>query len=348
MTRGCFRTAVRQVLLAGCVFLCLYVKAQTTGPDQKAPAPEGGVEALALEYYKIDFTKAQRKRLKNVEIEFIYRIDEQGNPDLVDINGLTDRDLLDSLRSQTPKLPRFSPMLQGGIPAASIYTMLLVFPSYKQDVNQIATVSSLAYRKIKIEDFESIHKSGQRMDMILGGMLNQFTGNPARHLATGGGMKIDLLFTARNRLAYGLNMNIYGNQLKREYPLQITRKQLPAPPTLLVGASFGRSFGYADVHLQVSLAVQNITQNQGDSDPEWVQLKGWSPGLVVNFPIRLGKETFYDYYGSPSLFSNNLNFHLGLRPVFLSLREASGGMLEAGISYRMSFHMVDEYRLKPR
>ncbi len=28
----------------------------------------------------------------------------------------------------------------------------------------------------------------------------------------------------------------------------------------------------------------------GDTDPDWVQLSGWSPGIVFNYPIRLGKS----------------------------------------------------------
>ncbi|MCB0531531.1 MAG: hypothetical protein KDD14_04975 [Saprospiraceae bacterium] len=330
------------LLATALLFATLSLHAQDTQPV----SPKGGVNALALEYYRIDFSKAQRERLTDVEIEFIYSVDTAGNPSLEKINGPSEPDILDSLRSRTEYLPRFNPAIQNGVPVASIYLLKLVFPSYKLTQFQNGLAQTQLYREAKIEDFEYIHKTGQRLDLLWGGMVNHFVGNPARHLGLGGGMKIDITYTIKNRFLFGMGMNFYGNHLKKAYPLTTTRPQFKAPPTLFIGGVIGKWFGKFNVQLEVTYAVQNITEKQGDNDPEWVQLRGWSPGIILNYPLKFGRDKTYYYYGVPSIFNNYLNLHVGLRPVFLSIDEATGGMLELGVGYRFAVHRVGEYKFK--
>ncbi|MBK9743701.1 MAG: hypothetical protein IPO94_12405 [Saprospiraceae bacterium] len=68
------------------------------------------------------------------------------------------------------------------------------------------------------------------------------------------------------------------------------------------------------------------------NDLDWVQLKGWSPGLVVNYPVKLGKT--------------NPMYYFGLRYLKFSLKEATGLMVEFGVSYRMAIKGVNKYKLK--
>lgn len=328
------------------MLLELCASAQTADPLNQNVSPKGGVEALVLEYYRIDFTKAQRERLRNVQLEFIFQVDAQGTPSLAEVNGTNDRDILDSLRGRTPMLPEFNPRIVNGTPQPALYAVQLVFPAYRLTPGRLGQLQAHSYQRARLEDFEYIEKSAQRFDMLIGGVANQFVGNPARHLGLGGGMKVDVAYTADNRLLYGLNMSIYGNRLKQEYPLAINREQLPAPVTLLVGAVFGKWFHRFNAQLELSLAYQNVTENQGPGDTEWVQLNGWSPGLVVNYPLQLGRDRPHYAYGTATILAHHVNLHLGVRPVFLSLREATGGMVEVGLSYRMSYHMVDRYKLK--
>ena len=337
---------IRCCVAIALVFAGLLAKAQPSGKVSQEAFPQGGVDALALEYYRIDFTKEQRQRLRDVRIEFIYQIDPQGVPILAEINGVSDRDLVDSLRSRTPMLPRFNPRILEGTPQSALYIMQLVFPAYPAPRPTAGELQTHAYHQARLEDFDYIHKSGQRFDMNIGGTANLFAGRAGQYLAPGGGMKIDLAYTAVNQLLYGLNMSFYGNRLKQEYPLAVNREQLPAPVTLMIGAVFGKWFNRFSAQLELNLAYQNVTERLGDIDTAWVQLSGWSPGLVINYPLQLGRERPQYYYGSPVLLAHQLNFHLGVRPVFLSIREATGAMLEVGVSYRMGLHMVDRYKLK--
>jgi len=308
-------------------------------------SPKGGLNQLAIKYYGIDFSKEQRKTIENVEIEFIYSIDEFGNPTLSEINGVTDQTILDSLINKTAEIEKFNPQIRDGKPVPSIYFMKLTFPTYKFTQSTFGLLQGSAYREAKLNDFEYIKESGRRFDMVIGGLVNQFIGNPSNHLSLGGGMKIDLAYTTKNKQFYGLNMSFTQNGLKKDYPISSTREQI-SPVSGFVGLTIGRWFSKYSIQADINLAVQNITRRMGNNDPDWVQLNGWSPGLIFNYPILLGREKPLYYYGAPSLLGHNLNLSLGLRYVSFSLREASGVMVELGISYRMAIKGVQEYKLK--
>lgn len=313
--------------------------------DQEA-RPRNGVHQLAIQYYGIEFTKEQRKEIKGVEIEFIFSIDEFGKPTLAEVNGVQNQDIVDSLRNKTMEVAPFYPQIQDGQAVPSIYFMKLTYPSYTYRPPSYEYMQGQVYNEAKLDDFEYIHESGRRFDMVIGGLVNQFIGSPAKHLNFGGGMKLDLGYAGKNKLIYGINMSIYSNKLKKDYPINSTREQLNAPPLVLVGLVFGKWFDKFSVQAEVNAGSQNITEKRTEDDPDWIQLKGWSPGLVVNYPIQLGANSPVYYYGSPTLINNSLNLHLGLRYVKLSLEEASGFMAEFGVSYRLSIRSVNEYKLK--
>lgn len=305
-------------------------------------SPKGGVNQLAIHYYGIEFTKLQREQLKDKEIEFIFTIDVSGKSMLAEVNGITDPDIIDSLIRRTEYVEHFNPQIRNGIAEEAIYFMQLRFPSYRMTAFQYGMVFSEA----KLEDFEFIEKSGVRFDMLFGGLANQFIGTPSEYLSTGGGMKVDISVTDKRQLIYGFNMSFYGNRLKKDYPINSLRVQNSGPPTLLVGLIFGKWFDKFSLQGELNFAIQNVTPRIDENDRDWVQLRGWSPGLIINYPIKLGRESPLYYYGSPALISHRLNVHFGLRYVCLSLREASGIMTELGLSYRMGMEGIKSYKLK--
>lgn len=324
----------------------LRINAQVLDSLNQNASPKYGINQLAIKYFGIEFTKEQRKEIENVEIEFIYSIDKYGNPTLAETNGVTNQEIVDSLKNKTKEIERFNPQVRNGVSEPAIYFMKLTFPTYKFYLRSYGMLQGSAYNEAKLEDFEYLNTSDQRFDMTIGGLVNQFIGNPSRHLGFGGGMKVDLGYAGKNNIIYGLNMSFYGNKLKKEYPINSTREQFEAPPTLLVGLILGKWFDKFNIQGEINLGVQNITKKLGENDSDWVQLKGWSPGLVVNYPIKLGKTNPMYYYGAPTLFENNLNLHFGLRYLKFSLKEATGLMVEFGVSYRMAIKGVNKYKLK--
>lgn len=308
-------------------------------------SPIGGINTLATKYYGTEFTKEQRLLLKNKEIEFIFQVDELGIPTLSEINGTTNTAIIDSLKARTKYINNFNPRIRNGIPEPSIYFMQLTFPTYSIFKNQIGILQGTVYSEAEIKDFEYIKFSNIRVDMVIGGVMNQFIGEPFNYLKTGGGMHLDVSVTGRKNYIYGLGMNAYGNGSKKDYPLSTSKEQFSSPSTFLIGAIFGKWFNKFSIQSEFHLAVQNVVEKLSDNDPEWIQLDGWSPGVLINYPIRLGKQRPMYYYGTPSILENNINLHFGLRYLFLSIPEASGIMAEVGVSYRMGLRYVKEYKL---
>ena len=308
---------------------------------------------MALPFYKIKFSKEQRALLKQKEIELVFSIDEQGVAKLEDIQGIADQAIQDSLQQAAAKVPKFHPRTVDGAKESSLYFLKFQLPDYGTEniLSRPQGYFSGNYTEPALEDFEYIHKSGERLDILFGAVGNTFVGKPADYLSPGGGMKMDLMYTGKRGYGGGMIMSFYGNKLKQNYPINSSRDQNSAPPTLLIGAGINKVLQVKEkselmVQLELSYAVQNITPKLETQDEDWVQLNGFSPGLVLNYLRKIGKDKPVYYYGRPSIFNHYVNFHGAIRPVFFDLKEATGLMAELGVSYRLGIQAVDEYRLK--
>lgn len=311
--------------------------------------PIGGIEKLALEYYKVDFSKEQRELLREVELEFIYYVDSAGIPKLEEVNGISDAAILDSLFSRTEYLPRFYPEMYDGEPQESLYFMSLIFPYYEYTDHDSNLYS---WRQIKMEDLEYLSYSNERLDVVLGGLGNGFIGDPSEYLGFGGGFKAEVSYTGKKNIGGGLAMNIYGNTLKKDFPIYSQREQNAAPPTMLIGIGLHKIIPIEDrkifmPQLELHYAIQNITPNLGDGDKEWTQFNGFSPGVVFNYMLQFGKSKFSQAYAFPSVTNHYLNIHVGIRAMLMNEKEATGGLWEFGIAYRLGSLFVKEYALKP-
>lgn len=333
------------------VLLALPVYSQAVDTLNTPAKPSEGLNKLALAYYKIKFTKEQRKQLAGVELEFIYSIDQNGTPTLEEVHGINNPAILDSLKRTTSLLPKFQPKKENGINQSDLLFMKLEFPRYRIAAEPLYNYN-FGYRAFTLDDLEYIQKSGTRIDMLVGALANGFVGNAGKHLGTGGGMKIDMLYTGKNGFGGGMMMSFYGNKLKEPYPLQVSREQNSAPLTLFLGIVASKLLSQKErsnfnLQLELNYAIQNVTPKENENDKDWVQLQGFSPGLVANYALKIGKDKLYYSYGSPMLYSNYINLNGGLRPLFFNLKEACGLMLEFGISFRMGMHGIAEYKLKP-
>ena len=93
-------------------------------------------------------------------------------------------------------LPTFNPRIEHGSPKPALYIVQLLFPAYRLTQSRPGQLQAHSYQRARLEDFEYIHKSEQRFDVLIVGVANQFVGNPAWHLVLGGGMKVDVAYTA--------------------------------------------------------------------------------------------------------------------------------------------------------
>ncbi|AKQ46780.1 hypothetical protein TH63_15970 [Rufibacter radiotolerans] len=329
------------------LFLCLSASAysQTNGVEEAQPA--GGVSTLALEYFKIRFTREQKKLLQNRDLEFLYSIAADGTATLEKIDGVTNPTILDSLTLASGRLHKFKPRKVNGVAENGLYGMTIRFPSPMA----MGIQGAQEYTQTAYEGFEYIHRSGQRFDIIFGGVANTFLGKAGDYLGAGGGMKLEMLYAGKKGVGGGMLMSFYGNGLTQDFPIASDRKQNAAPPTLMLGLAANKMLASKErreflLQLELNYVVQNITPKENEQDENWTQFHGFSPGLVAHYAVQLGKPKAYYYYGTPSLYHHYLNFHVALRPMFMNHRNASGTMAEAGVSYRLGVHLVDEYRIK--
>ena len=306
----------------------------------------GGIQQLAVHYLGIDFAKEQRELLAQTEVELIFIIDEGGKPTLSEVNGIADSAILDSLTQRTASLPYFNPKVRSSKPESSIYFLLLEYPSYERLSLETTMPMTFMWQELKLSDFESIEKTTSRMDIVIGALTNTFVGDIGEHVGFGGGMKIDMTYTDNSHRVYGLIMDIYGNRLKQPFDLTTDREQFGYPPTLVIGGTFGKWYNRYLIQAEVGYTIQNLTERRGSNDDDWVQLRGWSPGITIHRPLQLGSDRFGNYYGSPSVWNHNLSISAGLRYIDLNHPNANGLMVELGLSYRLAYFGVKSYTLK--
>ncbi|WP_157593076.1 hypothetical protein [Rufibacter tibetensis] len=343
---------LRTLLLFCCLLYSLAGRAQTTQGIIE-PEPVGGTVDLALVYYKINFTQEQRQYLTEKSIELIFPISAEGKAKLEKINGVTDPVILDSLVQASARVPRFRPKEVNGVKQAAVYFYPLRYPAYG-GTRPISRFDEMyRYHTAKLEDLEHVHLSGKRLEIVFGFMANSFYGKAAEYLEAGGGMKVELQYVGKKGIGSGLIMDFYGNNLKKPYPIASTREQNSGPPTLLVGMGLNKALVRKErkelfVQAELALAFHNVTPRQGDTDEEYTQFIGGGPGLVAHYLLQVGKSKPSASYGTPALSKHYVNLHAGLRSLYYSQREASGLMVEAGISYRFGTHMVDSYQWKQK
>lgn len=308
--------------------------------------PIGGINKLALEYYKIGFNKEQRSQIEGVEIEFIYNIDTLGHATLEKVNGVEDSSIIALFQATTDKKAKFYPFIENKRPVETIYFMKLRFPSYQlSSPIQIIQLPT----KPKLEDFDYIHTSGRSIDAVIGANANSFLGNAQNYLGLGGGMKTEIMFMSEKGYGAGMVMNFYGNKLKKAFPIASNRAQNDDLPTLFWGIGLSKVFTDTRskfvLQCELNYVIQNITPKLDDTDKDWVQFKGFSPSIVAHYMIQIGKSKF-TFFPEPTLTNHYINFHAAFRPYFLNQKKANGTMLEVGLSYRLGYNYVKDYKLK--
>ncbi|MDX1905637.1 MAG: hypothetical protein SF053_01285 [Bacteroidia bacterium] len=328
----------------------LAARPQVADTLNRSTTPTGGFEALTSRYINIRFTPAQREHLTGREITLDFSVSETGVPTLKKISGITDSVVLDSLVAASQGLPPFLPHLQDGKPIPSIYRLnLWLQPSGPQLYSPPAPNQ---YKSFTADDFEYIREGGSHIDIWAGILANGLTGNAAQHLGPGGGMRIDMSMTGQRGWGAGLVMRLYGNPLTDPYQIGSPALQNTGPPTLLFGIGGLKNIlnhprGGLDLQLDLCYAAQNIITST--SQPrDGVQFSGFSPGLVTSYYFQAGKDQYNNTYGGLFITRYYIGMHAAVRPVWYDYTPASGLMLEAGLSVKISAFDVQDFREKVR
>lgn len=321
------------------------VQAQTDTTSTVAE-PSGGIERLAWVFYTIEFTSEQRQSLAGRPLEFFFYVDHTGEAKLESTNGTDDQAIIDSLMTAGQVLPPFTPATKGGMAVPSLYMMKLTFPSYQPSSSSFYTTTVHPYiGKYRLSDFDTLAVDHPSIHILFGGFANGFTGPAGNFLGPGGGFKVEMVFFDSNLMYYGMNMAFSGNERKRDYRISDEREQEGFPPTLFLGITAGKKLRDFLIQVDADLALQNIITIDSNSEREPVQFWGFSPALVINYPIGIGSRVVVNHFGSVR-FDHYLNVHTGYRHLFMDNSQAKGGMWELGLSWRFANSPVRHYRFR--
>jgi hypothetical protein len=312
--------------------------------------PKGGMAALAIVYYKIDFNPEEIEYLRANEAELIFMVSETGKGKLEKVNDIGMPSIVE--RMLNDDLPDFFPEVVDGKPQSAVYFMKLRWPHYS-DMTPVSPYDArpFAYINHRLDEFEFVRYTGVRFDMVFGGVANIVNGTASEYIRNGGGMKMDMMFYGQKNWGGGMVMTFHGNRSKKDYPISTQLPQNPSRMTLFLGAGIGKIFeerggGHFNLQFEPCWALQNIVTVDPQIRNKPVQASGFSPGFVINYAMRMGKGRMYNYYFVPTVWTSYVNFHLAIRPLMLNVAAASGMMYEAGLSYRMGLRYVSDFKLK--
>ncbi len=334
------------LLASACLWFSTSLCAQTIDSTFRAAGPKGDVSVIIFPFLQIPFSPVQKKALSNVSLVVKVRIDELGHPTLEQLNGTEDPAIIDSLRKTFPRIVHeFRPGVEQGRPAPGYYSFTVPMPTYPiEQRDPLAPTSS--------DEILSYTQSGRRLDFLAGVVANGYQGSAASFQNPGAGVKIDLMYTPKS-FGVGITAVLWANDLKKNYTISSTRDPSKHPVTILVGLALNKvvhEWARSEFIMQVELnyATEEITPRLYNGDHDFVTFNGWSPGLVGNFLIRIGKDKFGSesvsvYYAEPALYCSYINLHAALRPLYLSSKEASGLIFEFGVSYRFSSRFLKAY-----
>jgi hypothetical protein len=316
--------------------------------EYKSAEPVGGVETLSLYYFKIDFTKGQRQVLADVPIELIFMVDSVGVATLEKVNGISDPDILDSLRAKKD-IPLFKPLTRDGKRHGSVYFMQLTFPRYSP-YNFTTTFDSQLFGTFSPDEVDYV-KSGVSSDLVVGGITNIFQGNIHEYLASGLGAGLCITISGKKSVGYGLMANFYGNHLKKNFPINTTRAFEHTPTSYLLGFVVSKKIKVDEKSAltfqgEICFAGVNLSKRTSKNDTDYIELNGYSPGIVANYSVQLGKERFFNQPASAGLHSNHINIHLAIRPLFFDLHASRGVMVEIGVGYRAVRQFAKYYSIR--
>lgn len=329
--------------------------AQVADTVNRAAAPKGGVAAVGLVYYKIDFTPEEVEYLRDNEAELIFKVSEEGKATLEKVNGIGLPSIIDSMMRVNDRLPEFYPEVVDGKAQNSLFFMKMKWPKYENVARPIMPVpfdqSLLEYIGRRLDQFEYINYRGPRFDMVFGGVANTVGGSAIDYIYSGGGMKMDMMFYGNKEWGGGMVLTFHGNRMKKEYPITTPLPQNKSRTTGFVGFAVARLLadrpgGQFSIQFEACYAMQNIVTVDPQARNRPVSASGFSPSFVFNYAKNLGKGKMSMYYFVPSAMRHFLNLHLAIRPMMLDVPQASGIMYEAGISWRFAMRQVVDMKLK--
>ncbi|MCI4668926.1 MAG: hypothetical protein MRZ79_12390 [Bacteroidia bacterium] len=351
------------------IVLGSYLQAQVREDYQKYARPSVDENIISARFKLIPFSKAEMVHLQGSIVSLTFDLDEKGKASLREVVGVRKspsdpslkKGIIEKFRAKTLELNNFQPKIEEWLPVKSTYTMDIRFPRPRKETNWYGLKwEDQFYRRYgtgkqnTVDDFEYIKKSRRRGDIAIGMVGNRVLGSASDNLLMGGGFRMDFTIGTTGGNYLGIFGNLIDNNFVRDYDEFTGSQSFSLARTSTTGLTGGRWFNNMSVQLEVGFASQTLIDRSKDAAEEEssLDLDGWTSGVVVNYPIKIGKESIGIDDGwtndPPSLTQIYANVHLGVRYMDFSLDEASGFTVELGLSLRIGMFGIQSYQLKAR
>lgn len=314
--------------------------------------PAGGIEELARAFFSIPFPEELRVELDRKRVELIFYIDELGVPELEAVIGIDHPRIIDSFIQKTAEIPLFEAAQINGNYLESYYVLILTYPSldalrhnfYRQRLKEFCETNYQDFRNIEFHSFSS--------ELVVGGFFSPLMGNINNYAKAGGGFFMTASYHLKNNWSAGFSLNLSFHKVKEPIPIQSPNPRLNSLQIGNLGLLAGKWFSLAEkpnafkVQLDLSMVFINVTKRLSENDPNWEQIRGFSPALSFHYPILIGNPSKPLNCRLASLSYHQLNLHTTIRPLFTDNSHANGLMFEMGASYRLSSRRVKSWELK--
>lgn len=320
--------------------------------------PKGGKAALQLVYYRIDFTQEQTDYLRTHSPELIFSVTPEGKAKLEKANDIDMPSVVDSLMNVNDRLPEFNPEIVNGQPQIGIYFLKITWPNYqfaartststKESLRQLNSQLVEIYYPVmrKLSDFEEITYRGSRFDMLVGFFGTTTSGNINKYLGNGWGTKFDFMAYGKNGWGGGFLSTITFGKPTRTDPSFPIGTQLRSSMLALFSGAFGKLFRETSAG-QFSIQVEpSIGMTTASLSSESMLAWGFSPGITGIYMLPLGKGRMARQYFMPVSYKQYLSFHVSARKLMFNTKEASGDIIEFGVSWRLAQRSVMDYKLR--
>lgn len=313
--------------------------------------PKGGMGALQIVYYRIDFTREETDYLRTHEAELIFSVSDKGVAKLEKVNDIEMQSVVDSMMRVNDRLPEFYPERVNGRAETGVYFLKLAWPNYQRQISSVnVPFPYLTYYNTysrKLNEFSEIKYRGPRYDMFVGVITPRFDGNISQSIERGWGTRFDFIFYNSKGWGGGFGSTfVLGKQAIMD-PSRPIRTQSGTHIVTFFSGIFGKLLpetkaGQLAIQVEPAFGMTDIV---GTDQTRFLGM-GFSPGATLAYMLPLGPGRMSRQYFLPTAYRQYLNFHVTARQLVFNATGSRGTVYEFGLSWRLASRPVMESKLK--
>ena len=313
--------------------------------DVREARPEGGIEALADIYHRIQFNEVQERQMRGEGIQLLFKVSRQGEAQLYKVQGIWERSVKDSLFSRNDSLPRFEPRLENGFAGPSFYALGLRFPGRFTRIPESEIDFPFFGIAPNQDDFELMEMGRRRMSTGVGIGATYFTGTLGEIAQPGLLLNTDVrypMLKSDDEFVFGFDVIISS----RDGELDLDEKWDQDARLFNIGLYFGYAWRQGLNALTPSIGAM-LSQIATDEEENTLQEYRFGTALGYTRFIPIGADRFRRVHGQAMLLQRHLTISLRATYFFAgSELLGNGSMFNIAVGYSFGHHSIKYYRFK--